>query len=110
MCWNSSLVKHYVAGHTSTTTPTSTISLWLIGVICACCLGFIVALLFGCELILVLIRKKEVLSAANNNTKCDFILATDTNVSCGFVNDNCKCKDNVAYRTVKGSIVEVIGP
>ena len=55
-------------------------------------------------------EKISFLSAANNNTKCDFILATDTNVSCGFVNDNCKCKDNVAYGTVKGSIVEVIGP
>ncbi len=83
-------------------------SLWLIGVIAACCFGFIVAVLVGCGLVSVLIRKKR----ANINTKCEVILATDTNISYGVVNDICKCKDNVAYGTVErsNSMYEVIGP
>ncbi len=80
----------------------------------ACCFSFIVALLVECGLIFVLIRKKKFLSASHNNTNCEVILATDTiyNISYGGVNDNCKCKDNVAYGTLEGSnsTHEVIGP
>ncbi len=85
-------------------------SLWLIGVIAACCFSFIVALLVGCGLISLFIWKKKFLSRPNNN--CEVNLATDTNISHGIANNIINCKDNVAYETVEGSnnMYEVIGP